>query len=57
MIFDTRTIKNFLLEEEITEIEEMHSKGLTTLNVDTMVNETTQSSYRVANIWDFRIKN
>ena len=30
LIIDTRTIKNFLSEEEITEIEDMHTKGITT---------------------------
>jgi len=55
MLIDTRTIKNFLSEEEITEIEGMHTKGMTTLNVDT--NETVSGTFKMANIWDFRIYN
>ena len=55
MIIDTRTIKNFLSEEEITEIEDMHTKGMTTLNVDT--NKTAIGTLKMANIWDFRIYN
>lgn len=55
MIIDTRTINNFLSEEEITEIEDMHTKGMTTLNVD--INETVKGTFKMANIWDFRIYN
>lgn len=55
MIIDTRTIKNFLTEEEITEIEDMHTKGMTTLNAD--INETVKGIFKMANIWDFRIYN
>jgi len=53
MIIDTRTITNFLSEEEITEIEDMHTKGMTTLNVD--INETVIGTFKMANIWDFKI--
>jgi len=55
MLIDTRTIKNFLSEEEITEIEDMHTKGMTTLNVDTK--KTATDTLKIANIWDFRIYN
>jgi hypothetical protein len=51
MLIDTRTIKNFLSEEEITEIEDMHTKGMTTLNVDTK--KTATDTLKIANIWDF----
>jgi hypothetical protein len=55
MLIDTRTIKNFLSEEEIIEIEDMHNKGMTTLNVD--INKTEIGIFKMANIWDFRIYN
>jgi len=55
MIIDTRTINNFLSKEEIAEIEDMHTKGMTTLNVD--ANQTDNGTIKIANIWDFRIYN
>ena len=52
-IIDTRTIKNFLTDDEIAEIENMHSQGMTTLLIDNLKKPPIEGLDRTANYWHF----
>ena len=52
-MIDTRTIENFLTDDEIAEIENMHSQGMTTLLIDNLRKPPIEGLDRIANYWHF----
>ena len=53
MTVDTRTIENFLTDDEIAEIEDMCGQGMTTLIIDSRDTLPIESIDRIANYWCF----
>ena len=53
MIINTCTIENFLSDNEIAEIEDIHKRGLTTLQIDNVKKTPIEGLDRTANYWHF----